>query len=230
MSLEETIQQTIKATSQYIRAIIMGIPKILMNTAHLFKQALRSLGLFFIWGLRSGELLGRIGLEIAKEIFLNFPDFLKSIYHLSRWIVRHIFDILKFFFYTTPKFFLTLGFNIAKELVHLLVENFADTFKALIQAIPQLIAHAIGITLGIILAPFIILGEWLKNDPQNNQKPYERTQCNPEFNEDALFETRPVIINQYNHSISKHDDTKTTDVEPQNTYPQTPSLNRGMAG
>tara|TARA_R110002110_G_scaffold400317_2_gene616704 strand:- start:59034 stop:59966 length:933 start_codon:yes stop_codon:yes gene_type:complete len=103
-----------------------------------FGKCLKSLWRAFKWGLNIGKELIKLSFEIAKYVVLNFATVIKN-------VATIISEVTKFFY----RFY--------KALFTAIYNNIAALAKWFFNNTLDIMSQVVGITLGIIIAPFEIL-------------------------------------------------------------------------
>ncbi len=152
MSIQSTINTTISVIQGCVTLVKNTIAATVQGLGYLFThfpQVLNSAWEVFKGSLKLGQYLMTLGLQALKYVALNIPEIAKGLYNLTIEVFKHLPEVLKFVGYTVPKFFL---YEIPKAAIgHL--PAIANWFA---KHLPELIAHGVGVTVGIVYAPFKI--------------------------------------------------------------------------
>lgn len=195
MSINNVIKTTIKmieGTIQVVKAVCMatvsGIIYALTHFPQVMGQALNTLWAVFKGSFEIGKFLGTLALKSLKYLIVNFPEVIKGIYEISLELLKHFPEALKFFGYTMPKFFL---YTIPKEILKFVYNHFPAVAKWFFTHLPEMVANVVGVTLGIIIAPFKMAFDFVMDNMLgwNGEKraPLPESQLRDKDLEDGLF-------------------------------------------
>lgn len=165
MSIQSAIQLTIKAVEGTIdfvqassRALINGVIYGLTHLPEVLSATVQ--GMWFVMknSFTLGKFLGSLAFRLFKYTLMNLPEIAKGLYEFGKVLLQHLPEVMKFCFYTLPKFFL---YELPKQTAQFIYNHFPAVVRWLFNNLPDIIASTIGMTLGLLIAPFKIVYDQL---------------------------------------------------------------------
>lgn len=160
MSIQNAIQLTVKTIEGTIglvkasaRALINGTIYGLTHLPEVLSATLQ--GMWFVMhnSFTLGIFLGSLAFRLLKYTLMNLPEIAKGLYELGTLLLQNLPEGMKFCFYTMPKFFL---YELPKHAAKFIYNHFPAVVRWLFNTLPDIIASGIGMTLGLLFAPFKI--------------------------------------------------------------------------
>lgn len=153
-------KNTISATVNGVVYLFTHFPEVLNKMWQIFKSSLELGQHLMMLGLRALKHIALNCFKALKYIALNLPEVLRELYDLAREIVMHLPEIIKFFGYTLPKFFL---YEVPKAAIRYLIDHLPAIANWFVTHLPELIAHGVGVAIGLVYAPFKIIFDCLRD-------------------------------------------------------------------
>lgn len=148
MSIQDIINTTINVIQGCVniaKNTIAGTVNGVVYVVTHFPEVLSGMWRVFLSSVQFGQFLMRLTFEALKYVALNFTQVLKGIFDIAIELVKHIPTVFKFVLYDIPK-----------ETILFLYNNLPAVANWFVRNLPDLIAHAVGVVIGFIYAPFKI--------------------------------------------------------------------------
>lgn len=145
-----------KATVVVIVSTLVATVDFLKNLPERFPNLVRNIGLFFRAGINLGKAFFLFLYDAAVYLLKNFPTVLRALYDVAAYVLGNIPEVLGF-----VKDMMVAIIKGSWSLCKFLYKNAFEITKAIIQNIPNILAHTLGVVLGTVYAGFIITGKIL---------------------------------------------------------------------
>lgn len=145
-----------KATVVVITASLIATADFLKNLPENFPNLIKNAWYFLKAGLNLGKAFLLLMYDMAVYLMRHLPDVCRVLYDAAAYVLTHIPEVLRFMKDLTVEIVKGLWL-----LSKFLFKNAFEITKAIIENIPNILAHAVGVMLGIVYAGFIIAGKVL---------------------------------------------------------------------
>lgn len=146
----------VKATVVVIVTSLVATVDFLKNLPKNFPNMLRNTWNFLKAGLNLGKAFLLLMYDATAYLLRHLPDVLRALYDAAAYVLTHIPEVLRFMKDLTVEVVKGIW-----SLSKFLFKNIFEITKAIIENIPNILAHAVGVMLGIVYAGFIIAGKIL---------------------------------------------------------------------
>lgn len=146
----------VKATVVVIMTSLVATVDFLKNLPRNFPTLLRNTWAFLKAGLNLGKTFLLLMYDTAVYLMRHLPEVFRALYDAAAYVLTHIPEVLHFMKDLTVEIVKAI-WSFSK----FLFKNAFEITKEIIENIPNILAHAVGVMLGIVYAGFIITGKIL---------------------------------------------------------------------